>query len=357
MPDSMSYKIKSNCLKFSPLLILLLFLQPAAAQYNFAGIDDLLTKNQKLLGNEVIAMVYKDGKLVYNKQPDKEKEFTGKTQAQIAASSAWLTAALTMMFVEEGKISLDDPVAKYIPIFTSYSKKYVTIRQCLASTTGIHAEEPGLKSILQNRKYATLEEEVNSFAKREIERNPGEMFFYSNIGVNIVGRILEIVGKKTFDRLMSDKLLRPLKMRQTTFYIDYDKSFNPSGGARSSANDYINFLGMLLNKGMFEGKKILSEKSIAEIQKVQTGAAAIKYQPAVTLGYGYGLGVWIRDKDATGAGTVITTPGVYGPYPIIDYCRGYAALIFTKELGSEQKKEFYDSLKDVIDAQISSNCK
>jgi len=142
MPDSMSYKITSNCLKFSCLLVFLLLLQPAMAQYNFAAADELLTKNQKLLGGDVIAMVYKDGKLVYNKQLN--KEFTGKIQAPIAGSSAWLTAALAMIFVEEGKISLDDPVAKYIPIFTSYSKKYITLRQCLASTTGIHAEEPGL---------------------------------------------------------------------------------------------------------------------------------------------------------------------------------------------------------------------
>jgi len=355
MPDSMSYKIKSNCLKFSPLLIFLLLLQPVRAQYSFAAVDELLTKNQKLMGGDIIAMIYKDGKLVYNKQLN--KEFTVKIQAPIAASSAWLTVALAMIFVEEGKISLDDPVSKYIPIFTSYSKKYITIRNCLAHTTGIHADEPGLKAVLQNRKYATLEEEVNSFAKREIERNPGEMFFFSNIGINTVGRILEIVSKKAFDRLISDKLLRPLKMRQTTFYIDFDKSFNPSGGALSTANDYINFLSMLLNKGMFEGKRILSEKSIAEMQKVQTGTAVIKYQPAITLGYGYGLGQWIRDKDATGAGTVLTVPGLYGAYPYIDYCRGYACLIFTKELGNEQKKELYDTLKDAIDAQISSNCK
>ncbi|MEO6315352.1 MAG: serine hydrolase domain-containing protein [Chitinophagaceae bacterium] len=351
----MSYKTPSNCLKFSYLVLFMLLLQPLAAQYNFSAVDDLLAKNQKQLGGDVIAMIYKDGKLVYNNQLN--KEFNGKTQVPIASCSKWLTAALAMIFVQEGKISLDDPVAKYLPIFTSYSKKYITIRQCLANTTGIHAEEPGLKALVQNKKFATLEDEVNAFAKREIERNPGEMFFYSNIGLNIVGRVLEIVGKKTFDRLISDRLLRPLKMRQTTFYIDYDKSFNPSGGAMSTANDYINFLGMILNKGMFEGKRILSEKSIAEMQRVQTGSAAIKYQPAVALGYAYGLGEWIRDKDAAGAGTVITCPGIYGSYPLVDYCRGYAYLVFVKTLQNEQKKEFYDSLKDAIDAQISSACK
>ncbi|MEP7279735.1 MAG: serine hydrolase domain-containing protein [Bacteroidota bacterium] len=350
----MSYKTQSNCLKFSSLLLLLLFLQPAFSQYNFGAVDELLAKNKKLLGGDVITRIYKDGKLIYNNQTN--KEFTGKTQAPIANSSQWLTAALTMIYVNEGKISLDDPVTKYIPIFTSYSKRYITIRQCLSHTTGIHAEAPGLKAVLQNKKYSTLEDEATGIAKKEIERNPGEIFFYSDIGLDIVGRILEIVSKKTFDRIIAERLLRPLKMRQTSFYVDYDKAVNPSAGAVSTANDYMNFLSMILNKGMFEGKRILSEKSIAEMQKIQTGNAAIKYQPALTLGYGYGLGVWIREKDAAGAGTVITNPGIYGTYPLVDFCRGYACLLFVRTLQNEQKKELYDSLVDAINQQLSSNC-
>lgn len=351
----MSYKMCSNCLKFSSLITFLLLLQPAIAQYSFTGVDDMLTKNQKTLGGDVIAMIYKDGKLVYNKQTN--KEFTGKTQAPIANASSWLTAALAMMFVEEGKISLDDPVTKYIPIFTAYSKRYITIRNCLSHTTGIHAEEPGLKAAFSSRKYSTLEDEVTSFAKREIEKNPGEMFFYSDIGLDIVGRILEIVSKKTFDRLIVDRLLRPLRMRQTTFYVDFDKAVNPSGGALSTANDYINFLTMMLNKGMFEGKKLLSEKSIAEMQKIQTGTATIKYTPSTVQGYGYGLGEWILDKDASGQGTVISSPGLYGTFPLVDYCRGYACLIFVRTLQNEQKKDIYTSIVDAINQQISSNCK
>jgi len=357
MPDSMSYKTRVNCLKFSILSAFLLLLQPVVAQYNFGQVDDLITKNQKVLGGDVIAVIYKDGKIIYKKETN--KEFTGKTQSPAASCSSWLTATLAMMFVEDGKISLDDPVTKYIPIFTSYSKRYITIRHCLTHTTGIHAEEPGLKAVLegQGKKYNTLEEEVNSFAKREIERNPGEMFFYSNIGLNIVGRILEIVSKKTFDRLIAERLLRPLKMRQTSFYVDYDKSVNPSGGAVTTSNDYINFLTMILNKGTFEGKRLLSEKSIADMQKMQTGNAVIKYQPAVVQGYDYGFGDWILQKDATGTGTVISSPGLFGSFPYVDYCRGYACLIFAKTLLNEQKKEVYNSLMEAINQQLPSNCK
>lgn len=364
MPDRMSYKNLQNCLKFSSLVLALLLLQPAFAQHApkpgdalppFPALDDYLAKNQKQLGGDVITMLYHDGKVIYKKELN--KEFTGKTQAPIAASSKWLTAALVMMFVQDGKISLDDPVTKYIPVYTAYSKRYITIRNCLTNTTGIHAEEPGLKAVLSGKKYPTLEDEAIGFAKKEIERNPGEIFFDSNIGLNIAGRILEIVGKKPFDRLISERLLRPLKMRQTSFYLDYDKSINPSGGAQSTANDYLNFLVMMLNKGTFEGKRLLTEKSVAEMEKVQTGTAVVKYAPEVVKGYGYGFGDWIMEKDASGAGTVVSCPGLYGTFPLVDYCRGYALLVFTRTLTAEQKQAWYLGLLEVVNTQLPSNCK
>lgn len=346
----MSYKVKANCLKCSLLSAFMLLLQSAFSQYDFSQVDAILSKNQKLLGNDVITLIYKDGKVVYKKETG--KEFTVKTQAPAGDCSQWLTAALVMTFVDEGKLSLDDPVAKYIPIYESYSKKYITIRNCLAHTTGIQAE----KGLLQRKKFPTLEEEAVSFAKREIERNPGEMFYYSNIGPDIAGRILEIVSKKTFDRLVQERLLRPLKMRQTTFYIDYDKAVNPSGGANSSANDYMNFLIMILNKGVFEGKRILSEKAIAEMQQLQTGKAVIKYMPGTSEGYEYGLGDVILEKDASGKAIAVTCPAIFGTWPVVDYCRGYACIFFVKDMKNEQKKDLYISLKGAIDDQIKGSC-
>ena len=69
-------------------------------------------------------------------------DFNAKTQAPIASCSKWLTAALVMQFVDEGKLSLDDKVVKYIPEFEKYCKSYITIRQCLSHMTGI-ADEGG----------------------------------------------------------------------------------------------------------------------------------------------------------------------------------------------------------------------
>jgi CubicO group peptidase (beta-lactamase class C family) len=314
-------------------------------------VDDLLASNLKLLGGAVVTLVYKDGKIVYKKELG--EEFNAKTQTPVAGCSNWLTAALVMTLVDEGRISLDDPVTKYIPIYASYSKKYITIRNCLAHTHGILAE----KGVLPKKKYATLEEEVTAYAKKEIERNPGEEFFYSSMGLTIAGHIAEIVTKKPFDRLIQERILRPLKMRQTNFGQDFDKAIDPSGGAVTSANDYINFLTMILNKGVFEGKRVISEKSIEDMQKIQTGQAVIKYVPKPAEGYEYGLGEWIMEKDGSGKATAVGSPSLAGDWNYVDYCRGYACIILVKARLAEQKKDVYVSIKEAIDKQMTSTCK
>jgi CubicO group peptidase (beta-lactamase class C family) len=329
--------------------------KPAAAkepemQAALKDVDDLLDRNQKLLGGSVVTLIYKDGKIVYKKELG--AEFNVKTQSTIGGAGQWITAALIMSLVDEGKISLDDPVTKYIPIFASYSKKYITIRNCLSHTTGILAD----KGFVAGKKYSTLEDEAAGYAKKEIERNPGEMFFYSHVGPNLAGRIAEIVTKKTFDRLIQDRILRPLKMRQTNFGNDYERAIDPSAGMVTTANDYINFLAMILNKGTFEGKRVLSEKSIDEMQKMQTGNAIVKYTTKAGEGYDYGLGLWVMEKDAAGKATVVGCPAISGTWPYVDYCRGYACLFLVKDQPVEQKN-VYLSIKEAIDKQMPGNCK
>ena len=151
----------------------------------------------------MIAYAYKDGKMVYKKEIEKEiGDFNGRVQVPAGIASQWLVAATVMAYVDEGKISLDDKVSKYIPIFAKYMKTYITIRNCLSFTTGIHADPPGPLKFLEKSKYPDLETEVNAFAsKRDIESNPGTEIFYSQIGPDIAARVLEVVTKKTFDRV------------------------------------------------------------------------------------------------------------------------------------------------------------
>ena len=150
IPENLSYKRRSACRAFRLFSIcLLLWLTPRAQSSKTAPssspeMDAFLTTNQKLLGNDLVALAYKDGKLVYKKELEKEiGDFNGRSPVPAGIASQWLVAATVMAYVDEGKISLDDKVSKYIPIFAKYMKTYITLRNCLSFTTGIHADPAG----------------------------------------------------------------------------------------------------------------------------------------------------------------------------------------------------------------------
>ncbi|MBI3139179.1 MAG: beta-lactamase family protein [Sphingobacteriales bacterium] len=349
----MSYKLPSICMKVIAVTCFLLFLQPVTAQYNWGDLDAQLEAKQKILGTDFVIMVWKGDSLVYKKE---RGTFNAKTQAPIASCSKWLTAALVMQFVDEGKISLDDKVSTYIPELNKYFKGYITLRDCLSHMTGIEDEGGFLKKAFQRKKFSTLEEEVNSFAAREIRAKTGTDFWYGNIGLNMAGRVLEVVSKRKFDVLIRTKLLIPLGMRKTTFTNLEGGAVNPSGGAQSTAEDYMKFLVMLLNKGKYNGVQLLSENAVNEMMQIRTSPSMIKYAPPAARGFNYASGAWVvEEKD--GEATALASPGLFGTWPLVDYCRGYAYLVFVKNLLGEQRAEAHLQLKEVIDEQIKNDCK
>ena len=341
----MSYKNKVTCLQFSLIPLSLLFCLSVFAQSDFSAVDQLFKQNQKALGNNFVALVWKDGKILYQKQGG--EDFSPKTQASIGSAGNWLTAALVMTFVDEGKLSLDDRVTQFIPLFAKYSKSYITIRHCLTNTTGIRAEG--------KTKFESLEDEINSYAShRDIVANPGTEFYYSYVGPNIAARVLEIISKKTFDRLMQDRILRPLKMKGTSFSNEDGGAVNPAEGARSTANDYINFLSMLLNKGVFEGRRILSEKAVEELEASQFAAIPVKSVPRSLQGDHYSLGAFITESAASGTSNVLACPNLMGTIPYIDKCRNYAAILIVGK-PEEEKKPLYQSLKNLVDGAVGGS--
>jgi CubicO group peptidase (beta-lactamase class C family) len=347
----MSCKVRLICLKSSLLALSLLFLQ--SAQFDSTELGQAFQSKQKLLGKDVVLMLWKkDDTLIYKRELG---EFNSKTVAPIANSSKWLTAALLMQFVDEGKLSLDDKVSRWLPEFERYNKNYITLRLCLSHMTGIKDESNVLGKIFQRRQPESLEEQVNWFAAREIRSNPGTDFWYGNIGLNIVGRVLEVVSKKKFDALIKTKLLFPMGMRRTTFTTIDNSAINPSGGALSTADEYMRFLVMLMNKGKYGGKQILSEESVNQLIQVQTNSSLIKYAPKAALGFNYALGSWVVEE-SNGKATALASPGLFGTWPMIDFCRGYAYLVFVKNLMGEEKAEAHIALKKIIDSQFPATC-
>lgn len=350
----MSAKTVMTCMKVSYIIAFLLFFQVSKAQLNFTELGAKIEASKKELGGKAVLLLYKDGKIVFEKSVG---EFTPKIQAPIAASTQWLTAALVMSYVDEGKISLDDKVSKFLPIFSKYSKGYITIRDCITHLTGIEGPSIGsLKDMSNPKKFSSLDEIVNDIAaSKEILSNPGLVFRFNNIGFTIAARVLEVLNRRGFEQMMAERITRPLLMRTTNFF-SYTV-INPAGGAQSSAYDYMNFLSMLLNGGVFNGKRILSEAVVETMMKSSSTQGMIKETPAILEGKNYGMGQWIFGTDENGKTTTVACPGLFGTWPLIDYCRKYALLVFTPGDAPSENKELMASFKTLIDDQIVAACK
>lgn len=337
--------------KFLLLISLSVISVASFTQYDASATDKILLDNKKQLGNDVVMLVFNKDNLIYKKKTN--DFFDERARAPIGNISSWLTATLLLQYIESGVISLDTKIADYIPIYVPYSKKYITIGHCLAHLTGIEYKknENSNKDAL---KFSTLEEMVNSYAKKEIRANTGTEFWYASMDINIAARVIEAVTKKRFEQLITQKVLRPLAMKSTSFSPMNGGCVNPAAGAESSANDLMNFLNMILNKGMFKGKRILSEESIKTMFTINYTQNMVKYTPNAANTFEYGFGTWVMEKNINGNPAVIGATNFFGVWCVEDLCRGYGMVVLPNKELSDAKKDIFYLLKNSIDEQLTN---
>jgi CubicO group peptidase (beta-lactamase class C family) len=355
----MSAKFVFNCLKFSLLTAFLLNFQTPSfsqkktpAKSTLPAMDLAIEEKKNLLGKDFSVVIATADSVVYEKTIGDVSNL--KTPVPIGASSQWLTTAFLLQLVDEGKISLDDPVAKYLPVFEKYRRNFITLRHCLTHQTGLGREAVKASGILDKDKYSSFEEKMTDLLKKEIHANAGQEFRYGNYGMMIAAAVAEVVTKKRFDQIIRTRLFVPLGMRNTSFSTDDGSAPNPSIGARSTAADMTKFLQMLLNKGRFGGKQVLTEAAVEELRKVQVAASQTKIIPKANAGFAYALGSWSTDEStATGAqATQLVLPSLAGTWPMIDFAKGYTFLVFGREFSGEQGAGVYRELKEVADRNV-----
>lgn len=340
-------------MKVSIILVSLLLLQlniVCNGQTNWSALAAKIESNRSYWGENYSITIATDDSIIFQQD---NKLFNVKTPVSLGAISQWLTATLLVKLAEEGKLSLDDPVAMYLPVFEKYFKKYITIRHCLSQGTGLE-DKNGFR-LSQRSKFTSLEEEVGQLATRGILAKPGEFFLYGELGSKIAGRVAEVVTKKKFDILIRTKVLSPLAMRRTSFTNLSGGPLDPSGGAVSTGEDLIKFLQFLLKKGETAQGAFLSPESVDQLIQLQFEPAQIKNIPPQFKGYGFALGAWglgYRDKPAQ---SLIATSGG-GSFIAIDFCRQYLYVAALKEKTNEEKDMLHLELIDIINLQLTSQC-
>lgn len=372
----MSYKPGCTCRKFSLLMVCLLLLQAAYSQYNFSKVDEWLNTNLNEIGGRAVLVIYKDGKVVYSnaendlsrkqkmigkfiaKRQGKDademlQDFTITTRERIASCSKWLSAAMMMTFVDEGKISLDDTIGTFLPVMVANGKGNIKIWQCLSHLTGIKAGS--LKeSINEMKGLNSMDEAMNAIAKQPMEGEPGKTFHYSNVGLQIAGAVMEKISGKSFETLFAERIAMPCNMKNSDF--GKGKVALPAGGGWSTAEDYLNFLQMILHEGTFNGKQILSKASIIEMQRNRVARdAVIVSSPAEAGNWGYGLGEWVmEDIGGEKRSDAVTSPGLFGSFPWVDNKKQYAGFLMTFNIKNKGRGERYTELKRLVDEALAA---
>jgi CubicO group peptidase (beta-lactamase class C family) len=242
----------------------------------------------------------------------------------IASMSKTFTAAAFMMLVDEGRVSIDDPVQKYIPEFkdvrvTGTDGSLIPpghpllIREILSHTSGL-----GFLNRKDKQKIDSvpLETSIKDDLLEPLHYQPGTKYSYSNEGIDTAGRIIEIVSGMSYEKFLQDRIFTPLGLTDTTFhpsaqqlqrlarsyktkadktgleevpihYLTYPldgpaRYPAPGGGLFSTARDVCRFCQMLANGGTFEGKTYLSKEAVHEMTIKETG-------PLVADKYGFGV--------------------------------------------------------------------
>ncbi len=330
-------------------------------------LDNWLEDHAKEMGGRAMLVVWKDDHIVYSQSVNdmnrRQKmvnkyvarrmgrsanldDYTLSTRQPIASCSKWLSAALVMTFVDEGKLRLSDTVGTWLPVLSQHGKGNITIQQCLSHLTGVQA--PDLKQSLKDmRGVENMDQAVAQIAEMPMEGQPGKVFRYSNVGLQLAGAVIEKISGHTFEVCFAERIARPLQMTQTDF--GKGRVALPAGGATSTPEDYINFLVMILHKGVFNGQRILSEKSIADMQVDRIGPdVQVAYSPVPMENIGYGSGEWIVRP----AGTTITSPGLFGSVPWVDYDKGYCAFLMTFYIKNKDRQQRFGELKELVDASF-----
>ncbi|WP_276500183.1 serine hydrolase domain-containing protein [Terrimonas pollutisoli] len=270
--------------------------------------------------NGASILIAKDNKVIYKNYFGSYKP---ETVVFIASAGKWLAAATIAAIVDEGKLSWYDKVKKWLPEFTD-AKGEATLAQLLSHTAGYPDYQPDDQPI---DIYQNLKESVAQIVNLPADTLPGTKFKYGGLSMQVAGRMAELATGKDWETLFQQKIAIPLSMYSTHFTpVDSSGGHAPmlGGGARTTLQDYTNFLAMIFNNGVYKGKRILSVNAIRAMQadhvlnaKVNTGEFVENVRGSLRKDI-YGLGEWREEVNEKGEATLISSPSWAGAYPWID---------------------------------------
>lgn len=311
--------------------------RPFLQNNRLAGVVTLLALNGEIIEEE--ATGYAD---LRNSRPIKTSDLFW-----IASMTKPITATAILMLADEGKLSVEDSVTKYLPAFgrpwvatektddritLERARRPITIRDLLTHFSGI--ENPPVPS-----PSSLLSSLVHEASLLPLGSQPGSRWLYGDSGMNLLGRIVEVITGLTFPDFLEARIFGPLGMSDTSFFPRPDqlerlvkayvpdaegllqetgnsvilapinerqRPVLPGAGLFSTARDMYRFCQMILNGGIADGRRYLSESIVRDMTTSQTGDRETGFVPGMSFGFGFAV-----VRSPTGP-TAMLTPGTFG---------------------------------------------
>ena len=318
----------------------------------------------------------------------------------IASMTKPVTALAVLMLHDDRRLDILDPVEKYLPEFKGQlvvrEKKDdtvvlgkpvrpATLKDLLTHTAGVTGNanvESGALDVL------SLRESTLVYALTPLQFEPGSRWAYSNPGINVLGRVIEVVTGEDYAKALDRLVFRPLGMRNTTFWPDKkrleklavsyqadpdgrlvpaeirsltppysDKKRSPlaAGGLFSTAEDLHKLYGMLVNAGEMNRRRLLSKQTLARMFENHTGDLKAGFVDG--MGMGLGFQVVLRPTGVTAklrAGTV-GHGGAHGTQGWFDPARGAIQILLIQRAGlpnadaSPMRQAFHEAAVRLLD--------
>jgi len=320
---------------------------------------------------------------------------------QIMSMTKPVTAIGIMMLAEEGKLALRDPVEQYLPEFRNQRvttntgpdagrlavpEHAITIRDLMTHTAGIQDPAPAAIHDYPQLMNVPLDEVVRHLARQPLLFQPGTQWSYSSPGIEILGRLIEVCSGQKYEEFIASRIFRPLEMKDSFFFPPADKIARiamvyvqrngklvrapagilggdpakyrqgavfpaPGWGMYSTAEDLLHLYRMMLNRGVYQGRRYLSPYSV----QMMTEAHTAGIRPVGWMrGTDYGL-AWEVVTDPLGelAGHLKGTyghGGAFGTQGWIDPANGLISILLIQRADGGT-----DSLRNVFLSMAESS--
>jgi CubicO group peptidase (beta-lactamase class C family) len=294
---------------------------------------------------------------------EKEQDLERDDLFHMSSNTKPVIATAVLMLSQRGDIALEDPIQRYLPVFSTGKQANITIHHLLTHTSGFPRQPIFLSPLLEN---SNLQKEVSRYTTFDLHSKPGSVYSYSNAGYNILGALIEAVSGQPLDVFLRETLYLPLGMtnsanheslvdqrRMSTVYqrsgdgwvVRWTPGDAPrfpiiraSGGMVSSAWDYAIFLQTWLNGGGYGNNRILSPEVVSRATSPLTKDLEST-----------------DDQDAYGHGWRVSPDGVYyhtgawGTFGWVDPNLGLIGIAFTQS-GAEgnPRREFMELVRKAV---------